>query len=143
MMMATASHIRKGAVARTMSPMVTSGGTSPFITYKSMPKGGVIKPTSILMSIKTENQIGSNPRDRMMGINIGMVIDIIEIDSMKQPSINTMNSDPIRMNIGDKGRFTPKLANLAPTPVKARRLLKTCAAPIIMNTITLISIVLI
>ena len=58
--MAIKSHTRKGRAARTMSPNVVPGGATPFITNKSMPKGGVDSAISKLRSISTANQICLN-----------------------------------------------------------------------------------
>ena len=63
-------------------------GTSPLVplsTKSTMPTGGVISPSSTMMTRKMPNQIGSKPSAVTSGKVTGRVISIIEIDSTNMP----------------------------------------------------------
>lgn len=103
MISATVIRFRKknGMVDLTISPIVTSGGDTPFKTNRSIPNGGEYAPISIVIKVTTANQIVFKPNSRTIGINIGNVIIIILTGSIKQPKIKTIICIIMKMIIGD------------------------------------------
>ena len=82
------SQPRKGRAARMISPIVVSGGATPFIINKQAPKGGVVVAISMLSRNITENHTGSRPRDLITGIAKGITIRITPVVAINIPSIN-------------------------------------------------------
>ena len=83
-----------------MSPVVVSGGATPFITNKHKPKGGVTKLVSTTTSNNNPNHSGSKPRASTIGIYKGIIIIIKATASIKQPKTNTTAIMAIMMVMG-------------------------------------------
>ena len=56
------SKIMYGTAAKMISSIFTSGGATPFMTNRSIPKGDVSSPSSMLIRKRTPNQTESKPR---------------------------------------------------------------------------------
>lgn len=92
--------IAYGKTPLTISDMEADLST-PFNTNKFNPTGGVIKANSILTTKIIANQIGSKPKDVIIGYKIGTVITIIETVSKKHPKINNTILINIKMTQGE------------------------------------------
>lgn len=139
--MAIKSQIRKGAAARQISAIVVSVGTMPFITNKSIPNGGVVSPISKVRRNIIPNHTGSIPTAITIGINMGIVIIIIETCSINMPRKIRTNCIAIRRAILDMARLVTNSTSPKVAPLKASSWLKVFDAKIIMNTITVIRMV--
>jgi len=119
-----------------MSPMVVSGGATPFITNRQRPKGGDFIPISRLMRTNSPNHIKLNPNTSTMGKNMGKVIIIMETTSMKQPRIRMRNCIMRRSAMG--GRLRPATISVKPrvAPLKAKIWLKAVEPVRIINIMT-------
>jgi len=67
-------------------PIRLVSGTIELITNTFMPTGGVIRPSSTVITTITPNQIGSKPSVWITGKTIGTRRMIIAIASRTQPS---------------------------------------------------------
>ena len=88
--------------------MVVPLGATPFITKRSMPKGGVVIAISMLRSISNPNHIGSKPRAKIMGIYIGTLIIIIAVALIKLPRTSRTICIAMTSTMGARGRLTTK-----------------------------------
>ena len=136
--MAERSIIINGITDLYMSIMVIPLGATPFITKRHRPKGGVVIPICILINVSKPNQIGSKPRARTIGMNIGKVIIMIETCSIKVPKITIRACITIIMMSGDMSKLTTTSTRPLLAPVKASIWLKAVDPVRIMNIITVI-----
>ena len=68
-----------------MAPMETSSATLEMANTLT-PMGGVICPISMMITVSTPNQMGSNPRAVTVGKIAGSVSNIMGMTFIRQPS---------------------------------------------------------
>jgi len=134
---------RYGTLARKISPMVVSAGATPFKTNKIMPNGGDFSAITMLMTIIIPNNNGSKPTPLTIGIKIGIVIIIIEIEPMNVPRKNSRSWLAMMRIMGGSGRFITNSVIPLLAPEKARSWLKVTDDVTIINIITVILRVLV
>src|SRR2546422_5072863 len=97
-----------------------SGGQTPFSTKRSIPNGGVIKPSSMLTTVTMANHIGSNPIDFTTGKKRGTVMSMMETESMKQPMTRITSCMPTRITHGETASSVTHRDHPAAAPEWAR-----------------------
>lgn len=106
----------KGQTELYMSPIVISGGTTPFSQKRVIPKGGLIRSISALTVNNTPNHNGSNPKIYTMGRKMGMVIKHIPEVSMNMPRKKKINIIAQIIPIGEISSPTTRFVSNSEAP---------------------------
>src|SRR5690554_1007906 len=85
--------------------MVVPGGTTPFMTNRLRPSGGVEKPTSNATSVMIANHTGSKPSDCASGKKKGTVIIMMEMASINVPSASNTKNMHSSISSGDSSKL--------------------------------------
>jgi len=103
-----------------MSPIVVSGGATPFITKRVEPNGGDVVAISVHSRTTTANHTGLNPRSLIIGIKRGTVISTMAEGDMNIPKKSRAITIPMTMNIGSRDRVVTKSISPRVAPLAAR-----------------------
>ena len=100
------SAIMKGITPRYILPILVS--VVPAKAKRLIPNGGVIMPTSIILTFMTHHHIGSKPMLTMMGKITGIVKTITAYMSKNMPQMIYMSKIMVITTYGDAPSPTTK-----------------------------------